>query len=151
MVDYPNLNVTEGSTSNTQRVREAGHASRRRARRQQMEAEGAVPPRRRGARGRRADVDPDVEQQPDQQEDIEQEMPDVELQRMEEQELEEELQGMDEEMEDAEPQQRRKKKEKVVDPEPLQDYPGGPHQTDLLWRYHVHVAKKAADGVVCIV
>ena len=58
---------------------------------------------------------------------------------------------MDEDMEDAEPQQRRKKKEKVVDPEPLDDYPGGPHQTDLLWRYHVHVARKAADGVVCTV
>jgi hypothetical protein len=62
----------------------------------------------------------------------------VELQRMEEQEFEEELHGMDEEMEDAEPRRRRKK---VVDPEPLHDYPGGPHQTDLLWRYHVHVAR----------
>jgi len=38
----------------------------------------------------------------------------------------------------------------VVDPEPLNDYPGGPHNTSLLWRYHVHVAKKAADGVVFI-
>jgi hypothetical protein len=46
MFDYLNLNVTEGSTSNTQRVREAGHASRRRARRQQLEAEGVVPLRR---------------------------------------------------------------------------------------------------------
>jgi hypothetical protein len=80
--------------------------------------------------------------------DMEQEQADVELQNMEEQEHEEELQGMDEEMEDAEPRRRRKKK--VVDPEPLDDYPSGPHETGLLWRYHVHVARKAADGVVFI-
>jgi len=55
---------------------------------------------------------------------------------------------MDEEMEDAEPRRRQKKKEKVVDPEPLDDYPGGPHDTGLLWRYHVHMARKAADGEV---
>ena len=118
-----------------------------------MEGEGVVPPRCRGARARRADVDPDVEDQPEQQHymPMEEEQTDVDLQHTEEQELEEELQGMDEDMEDVEPQQRRKKKEKVVDPEPLDDYPGGPHQTDLLWRYHVHVARKAADGVVCTV
>jgi phosphodiesterase/alkaline phosphatase D-like protein len=95
-----------------------------------------------GARGRCADVETDVEHQPEQQEymDMEQEQPDVELQHMgeqdmelqhmEEKELEEELQAMDEEMEAAEPQRRRKKK--VVDPEPLDDYPGGPHETGLL-------------------
>jgi len=38
----------------------------------------------------------------------------------------------------------------VVDPEPLDDYPGGPHDTGLLWRYHVHVARKAADVDVFI-
>jgi len=67
---------------------------------------------------------------------------------MEEQKLEKELQAMDKEMEDVEPRRRRKKKEKVVDPEPLDDYPGGPHDTDLLWRYHVHVARKAVDDEV---
>ena len=67
---------------------------------------------------------------------------------MEEQKLEKELQAMDKEMEDVEPRRRRKKKEKVVDPEPLDDYPGGPHDTGLLWRYHVHVARKVADGEV---
>jgi len=56
---------------------------------------------------------------------------------MAEQELEEELQAMDEEMEDVEPRRRRKKKEKVVDLEPLDDYPGGPHEIGLLWMYHV--------------
>ena len=35
-------------------------------------------------------------------------------------------------------------------PEPLKDYPGGPHDTTLLTRYHVHVARKASEGVVHI-
>ena len=69
---------------------------------------------------------------------------------MEEQELEEELQAMDEEMEDAKPRRRRKKKEKVVDLEPLDDYPGGPHETGLLWKYHVHVVMKVSEGEVFI-
>jgi len=75
---------------------------------------------------------------------------DVDVQQMEEQELVEELERMDEEMENAEPRRRRKKKEKVVDPEPLDDYPGGPHETGLLWKYHVHVARKAADSDVSL-
>jgi len=41
-------------------------------------------------------------------------------------------------------------KKKVVYPEPLDDYPGGPHDTNLLWRYQVHVAKKAAEGEVIV-
>ena len=105
-----------------------------------------------GARGRRADVELDVEHHPEQQEyvDLHQEQPDVELQHMEEQKLEEELQAMDEEMEDVEPQRRRKKKEKVLDPEPLDDYPGGSHETHLPRKYHMHMARKAADGEVFI-
>jgi hypothetical protein len=87
------MHVTTGSTSNTRRVREAGHASRRRERRQRLEEEGGVLSRRQGARGRRADVEPDVEHQPEQQQymDMEQEQLDVELQHTEEQMLEEEL------------------------------------------------------------
>ena len=134
------MHVTEDSTSNTRRVREAGHASRRRERLQRLEEECGVPPRRR--RGRRADV----EHQPEQENMV----GDVDVQQMEEHELVEELERMDEEMEDAEPRRRRKKKEKVVDPEPLDDYLGGPHETGLLWRYHVHVARKAADGEVSL-
>ena len=38
----------------------------------------------------------------------------------------------------------------VPDPEPLDDYPGGPHDTTLLWRYHVHVARKAFEDKVFI-
>ena len=75
---------------------------------------------------------------------------DVDVQQMEEQELVEELERMDEEMQEAEPRRRRNKKEKVVDPEPLDDYPGGPHETSLLWKYHVHVARKAVDGEIFI-
>ena len=114
-----------------------------------MEEEGVVPPRRQGARGRRADVDPDVEHQPKKHE--QEYMEDVvDVQQMEEQELEEELQAMDEDMEDVEPQRRRTKKKKVVDPEPLDDYPSGPHNTSLMWRYHVHMARKAANDEVFI-
>jgi len=138
------VHVTKGSTSNTRRVREAWHASHRRERLQRLEEEGVVPPRRRGARGRRADVQPDVEHQPEQENMVD----DVDVQQMEEHKLEEELHAMDEEMEDAEPRRGRKKKQMVVDLEPLDDYPGGPHDTGLLWRYHVHVARKVADGEV---
>ena len=45
-------------------------------------------------------------------------------------------------------QQRRGKC--VPEPQPLDHYPGGPHNTTLLTRYHVHVAKKAAEGEVPI-
>ena len=36
------------------------------------------------------------------------------------------------------------------DPEPLDDYHGGPHDTTLLTRYHVHVARKAFEVEVLI-
>jgi len=35
-------------------------------------------------------------------------------------------------------------------PEPLDDYLGGPYDTTLLARYHVHVARKASEGVILI-
>ena len=63
---------------------------------------------------------------------------------------EEELQAMDDDMEDVQPQRRRTRKKREVDPEPLDDYPGGPHDTSLLWRYRVHVARKVSDGQVFI-
>nr|ABE87601.1 hypothetical protein MtrDRAFT_AC153123g10v2 [Medicago truncatula] len=45
---------------------------------------------------------------------------------------------MEEDMEDGESQQRRRGKRPMVpDPEPLVDYPSGPHETTILWRYHV--------------
>ena len=136
------MHVTEGSSSNTRRVREAGLASRRKERLQRLEEECIVPLRRRGARGRCDDV----EHQPEQENMVD----DVDVQQMEDHELVEELEAMEKEMEDVEPQRRRKKKKKVVDPEPFDDYPSGPHDTDLLWRYHMHVAMKAADGEVFI-
>jgi len=54
-------------------------------------------------------------------------------------------------MEDGgEPQRRRTRKKRVVVPDPLDDYPGGPHDISLLWRYHVHVARKAPKGKIFI-
>lgn len=35
-----------------------------------------------------------------------------------------------------------------VEPEQLDDYPGGPHDLAVLTMYHVHVVRMAADGVV---
>jgi len=133
------MHVTKGSSS-TQRVRVAGHASRRRKRLQGMEEDGVVS-RRRGGRARRADVKPQPE--------LEQEYDEMEVQQQ--QQMEEELEAMEEDMEDGEPHRRRRGKRVVVpDPEPLDDYLGGPHDTTLLWRYHVHVAKKASKGEVFI-
>ena len=56
------MHVTECSTSNTRHVCEAGHASHRRERLQRLEEEGVIPLRRRGARGRHADVEHQPEQ-----------------------------------------------------------------------------------------
>ena len=66
LFDYPNMHVTEGSSS-TRRVREVGHASRRRERTQQMEEEGVVPPRRWGVRGCLANVEPQPEPEHEQE------------------------------------------------------------------------------------
>ena len=86
------MHVTEGPSS-TRRVREAWHASRRREHTQRMEEEGVVPPTSRGARGRRAEVEPDVEHQ--------QEYDEMDVHQLEKEELEEELQAMDDGMENA--------------------------------------------------
>jgi hypothetical protein len=145
LFDYPNMHLTEGS-SFTRRVRDAGHASRRRERTQRMEEEGVVPSRRRGDRGRRANVEPQPEPEHEQEHDD----MDVQQQQMEEEEFQEELEAMDEDMEDEQPQRRQTKKKHVVDPEPLHDYPSGPHDTSLLWRYHAHLPRKASDGEVFI-
>ena len=123
------------------------HASRRRHRLQRMEEEGVVP-RRRGANRRRVDV----ESQPKPEHEQEYDDMDVQQQQMEEEEeLQEELETMDEDGEDDKPRRRRRGKRPMVpDPEPLDDYPGGPHDTTLLWRYHVHVARKASEGEVFV-
>ena len=86
--------------------------------------EDVVVPRRQGTRGRRADVKP----QPQHEQEFDD--MDVQQQQQTEEEEEEELQVLEEDMEDGEPQQRRRGKRPVVpDPEPLDDYPGGPHNT----------------------
>ena len=88
-----------------------------------------------------------ISHQPEQHE---QEYDEIDVQQLEEEELDEELEAMKEDMEDAKPQRRRTRKKRVVDPEPLDDYPGGPHDTSLLWRCHVHVARKASEGEIFI-
>jgi len=60
MFDYPNMHIT-GTSSSTRCLRKAGHASRRRERIQRMEEEGVVAPRRRGDKGRHANVEPQPE------------------------------------------------------------------------------------------
>ena len=49
-------------------------------------------------------------------------------------------------------QQRWRQRKRVSEPEsePLDDYPSGPHDTTLLTRYHVHVARAATDCEVPI-
>ena len=46
---------------------------------------------------------------------------------MEEEEFLQEHEAMEEDMEGAQPQRRRTRKARVVDPEPLNDYPGVIH------------------------
>ena len=134
------MHVTEGSCS-TQRIRVIRHASRRRERRQRMEEDGVVL-RRWDGRGRCPDVEPEPKH--------EQEYDEMDVQQQQ-QIKEEELKEIEEDMEDGEPQRRRRGKRPVVpDPEPLDGYPDGPHDTTLLWRYHVHVARKAYEGEVFI-
>ncbi len=87
------MHVTKTSSS-TRRVREAGHASRRWERIQRLEEEGVVATRRRGGRGRHANVEP--------QSKPEHEAMDVQQQQLEEEFLQEH-EAMEEDMEGAQP------------------------------------------------
>ena len=110
---------------------------RKECRREAREAEDGVvqAPRRRVGRPRRAVVEDEPQPQAD---------PDYEEMGVEHQ-LEEDVEK------DAQQQRwRRGKKVAEPDPDPLDDYPGGPHDITMLMRYHVHVAKKASEGVVRI-
>jgi len=93
-------------------------------------------PRRRAGRPRRAVGEDEPQPNPDYEEN------DVEHH------AEDDAEAMEE---DAQQWQQRRGK-KVVEPDPdlLDDYSGGPHDITLLTRYHVHVARKAAEGVVRI-
>jgi len=57
-----------------------------------------------------------------------------------------------EDVDDCQQRQRRRRSKRVLEPnpEPLDDYFGGPHNTTLLTRYHVHMSRKADDGEVLI-
>jgi len=61
----------------------------------------------------------------------------VEHQMEDDVEAEEEMGDDDEEQQQAEPE-----------PKHVDDYLGGPHDTTMLTRYHVHMAMMAADGEV---
>ena len=86
-------------------------------------------PRRKSGRPRHA-VD---QNEPQPQADPEYKQMDVDHQ------VEDDAEAMEEDMEDDSQQQRQwRRGKKVVEPdlEPLDDYPGGPHDTTLLTRYH---------------
>jgi len=53
--------------------------------------------------------------------------------------------GVEEEMGDEDDEKQRRR---VPEPEQLDDYPGGPQNTIVLTRYHIYVARMAADGEV---
>ena len=61
-----------------------------------------------------------------------------------------EVEAEAEENVDVDDGQQQRRGKCVPEPQPLDHYPGGPHNTTLLTRYHVHVAKKAAEGEVPI-
>jgi len=110
----------------------AMHASARREREKRREttareaAKGVVHAlRRRTGRPRRVDV----EDEPQPHADLDYEHMDVEHQ------AEDDVEAMEEDVkEDAHKQRRRRRGKKVVEPNPesLDDYPGGPHDTTLL-------------------
>jgi hypothetical protein len=68
-----------------------------------------------------------------------------------EHQVEDDAEAMEEDVEDDAQQQRQRRGKRVMepDPEPLDDYPNGPHDTTLLTRY-LHVARKVSEGVVRI-
>jgi len=116
----------------------------RRARRMAREAEGVVQaPRRRASRPRRAVV----KDEPQPQAGLDYGEMDVKYH------AKDDAEAMEEDVkEDAQQQQRWRKGKKVVllDHDPLDDYPGVPYGLTQLTRYHVHVARKASEGVVSI-
>jgi len=83
-----------------------------------------------------------ADDEPRPQADPEYEQMDVEHQ------VKDDAEAMEEDVDDG--QTLRGKRVVKPDPKPLDDYPGGPHNTTLLTRYHVHVAKKAFEGEVPI-
>jgi len=55
-----------------------------------------------------------------------------------------------EEVGDDNDEQQQQRRKRVPEPEleELDDYSGGPHDTTVLTRYHVHMVRMAADGDV---
>jgi len=119
------------------------HASVKREHRQKAEAKGVVQvPRHRGGRPRRAVADDEPHHQDD---------PEYDRMNMDDAETMKGVGDVEEDVDDGQQQPRRRAK-RVPEPdlEPLDDYPGGPHNTTLLTRYHVRVARKVFEGEVPI-
>jgi hypothetical protein len=98
-----------------------------------------------GGRERRVDADDKPQPKP------EYDQMDVEHQVEDDAEVEEDVGDVEEDVDDGQ-QQRRRRGKRVSEPdlEPLDDYPGGSHDTTLPMRYHVHVVRKAVDGEIPI-
>jgi hypothetical protein len=120
----------------------AMHASVRRERLERLQTKGILSARRGGGRACRAGVDdePEPEYEPQPQMDM---VMEVEHQTEDDAEAEEEVDD-----DDDDEQQRRQRRVPEPESEQLDDYPGGPYDTTVLTRYHVHVAMMAADGEV---
>jgi len=58
--------------------------------------------------------------------------------------IEDDVEAEEEVGDDDQHQQRKRVPE--LEPEELDDYPGGSHDTTVLTRYHVHVAMMTSDG-----
>jgi len=112
------------------------HAYVRRERLERLQAKGRFPGRRGGGRAPPGGVDDESEYKSQPHMDME-----MEVEYQTEDDVEKEM------GDDDEHQQRWRR---VPEPEPdhLDDYPGGPHDTTMLTRYYVHMAKMAADGEV---
>jgi hypothetical protein len=67
-----------------------------------------------------------------------------------EHQVEDDVEAMEDDVDDGQQQRRRGKRVLEPGPEPLDDYPGVSYDTTLLTRYHVHMARKASEGVVRI-
>jgi len=123
------------------------HASIRRENLERLEEEGRLPVRRGVGMGRLggADNEPQSEPEYEPQPHMDMEM-EVVHQMEDDAEAEKEV-GDDD---DDEQQQQHQQQRRVPEPEPeqLDDYSSGRRDTTVLTKYHVHVARMAADGEV---
>ncbi|RHN67920.1 hypothetical protein MtrunA17_Chr3g0108021 [Medicago truncatula] len=104
-----------------------------------QKAKGLVP-RRRGGSARRANAD----DEPQHQAEPKYNQMDMDM----EHQVEDDVEAEEEMGDDDDDQQQQRQRKRVPEPEsePLDDYPGGRHDTTSLTRYHVQVARATTDG-----